>query len=1369
MSLRRNPAHTRGDPQIVEEEAMTIFETLDLRPASFVEEWGFSPIGMAIGQGSQAIEIVIAKSNKEPTTNALREMWKKRRGNRAAPVVCLVLYGDKAAIIGPSGEEPPIQRGVDATYAEQLCIKALREPDRHMATRLILDILPDLDTAIPGLHNEGLLATHELTYGVPKRQDWGKANKRSKDILKESGKNIVRALGYKILQTTGPISILQHEGRKSALALFLDQNESMDSVSDRFSNRTPVSYALARAEEERLPYLISIRERALRLYPVESGVGVGNKGLTETYVEIDLDLLSPEHAGYLWLIFSGEAILPSGPFEDILSRSKDYASDLSTRLRQRIYSDVIPQFSEGIARAQNVDTPTADELDITYRMALTLLFRLLFIAYAEDKELLPYRTNDLYRKRSLKDKAHELLEIKKTGGKFSQGNTYWNDIWNLFDAVNNGKPEWNVPAYDGGLFSNDKETSKAGALLQGIELPDQELGPPLTKLLIDESEEGEGPVDFRSLGVREFGTIYEGLLESELSVAENDLSTDENGFYIPIHDKSKAVVLEGDIYLHNASGRRKSSGTYFTKSFAVDHLLDHALEPALENHVIKLDALKDADAGDLFFDFRVADIAMGSGHFLVAAIDRIEKKLSDFLARRPIPGVLDELNRLRNEAQKNLEELGGHFEVDDNQLLRRQIARHCIFGVDLNPMAVDLAKLSIWIHTFIPGLPLSLLDYNLVVGNSLVGIATLEEASDVLGGDNSPLFAFKAKELLGDAEKSMQKFGKIADANTAEIAAAKDAHQMAMDELKEPNALFDILTAARIDDEIHNKIETGQAIRWTKNIEKLPNSDEHKKAISALKSVPPFHFPLVFPQVFLRANPGFDVILGNPPWEEATLEEDRFWLRYEPGLQGLRSAEQEKRKEELRVDRPDLVSKFNEEAERIAIIRHALVNGPYPGMGSGDPDLYKGFIWRFWNLIREREGSLGVVLPRSAFNAKGASEFREAIINSGEIIDLTILLNTGGWVFDDAEHRYTIALFSMRKEKPGKETTIPLKGPYNSDLQYLKHKEDQPITFLIDDVLRWTDTAALPLLPTDKAGEVFAQLRKAPRLDLDEEDNWRARPTTDLHATNDKKYEINGEEVDLMIFADKQPKGAWPVFKGASFDIWNPDTGEYYAYADPKIASARLQAKRERGHKNSNSAFSEFSSEWIENVDTLPCNYPRIAFRDVTNRTNTRTVVVSLVPPNIFITNKGPYFLWPRGDGLDEAYLLGVMSSIPLDWYARRFVEMNMNFHILNPFPIPRPPRDNSLWQRVVQLAGRLAAPDDRFAEWAKKVGVEHGPLDPKIKEEMIHELDAVVAHLYGLNAGQLTHIFETFHEGWDFTGRLKKTLAYFDKWGKSL
>ena len=230
-------------------------------------------------------------------------------------------------------------------------------------------------------------------------------------------------------------------------------------------------------------------------------------------------------------------------------------------------------------------------------------------------------------------------------------------------------------------------------------------------LLVDPIAEGEGvfgPVDFRSLGVREFGTVYEGLLESELSVAEEDLAVDKEGQYVPA-GKKEPDVRQGQIYLHNASGARKATGSYYTKSFAVEHLLDHALEPAIADHLARLDKLDDRRAAESFFDFRVADIAMGSGHFLVAAVDRIERRFSSYLAKRPLPGVMGELLRLRKAALDGIEQAGGSIdgiEIENVQLLRRQIARRCIYGVDINNIAVQLARLSLWIHTFVPGLPL---------------------------------------------------------------------------------------------------------------------------------------------------------------------------------------------------------------------------------------------------------------------------------------------------------------------------------------------------------------------------------------------------------------------------------------------------------------------------------------------------------------------------------------------------------------------------------------------------------------------------------------------------------------------------------------
>ena len=181
----------------------------------------------------------------------------------------------------------------------------------------------------------------------------------------------------------------------------------------------------------------------------------------------------------------------------------------------------------------------------------------------------------------------------------------------------------------------------------------------------------------------------------------------------------------------------------------------------------------------------------------------------------------------------------------------------------------------------------------------------------------------------------------------------------------------------------------------------------------------------------------------------------------------------------------------------------------------------------------------------------------------------------------------------------------------------------------------------------------------------------------------------------------------------------------------------------------------------------MPCFAPRIAFRDVAGRTNRRTIIACLVPPERFIANQAPYLLWPRGDEKDQAFLLGMLCSIPLDWYARRFVETHVNYFVFNPLPVPRPDRDDARWRRVVELAGRLACPDDRFATWAKTVGVSHGQLAADEKNGMIYELDAVSAHLYGLSEAQLVHVFETFHEGWDYSARLDGVLRHFHAWGR--
>ena len=1319
---------------------------------------GDRPAKLFLGNGPLGLEVVEVPLGGWPRITDLRALFRGRVGRRAAPVLIIAPWGNaRAAVSGPTEHNLIEHRDLPMEQVEAVCRKALEADGRHAAIRLLHQLLPQLDTPIPGLRNGGLFAMQELEHGVPARGDWGLAVQEGRALRTLRGRTLIQGLRFTTAELPGPAMLLLSGDRKTAVAVLLDRPEEIDSASPRFDSVSPVSYALAQADREHLDYVMVVAGATLRLYPAKPGIGTGRRGRSETFVEINLDLLSGEDPGYLWLLLSAPALSEGGTVEEILARSEDYAADLGSRLRERVYREVIPSLSRAVVSAMSPENTNEEDLQEAYQAVLRILYRLLFVAYAEDRDLLPLHTSQSYREHSLKRIAQRLEEARQKGVEFGDQDFYWSQVTQIWKAVSLGNPEWDVPAYNGTLFASDAAVSVLGARIAGLSLSDREFAAALSALLLDRTAEGtEGPVDFRSLGIREFGTIYEGLLESELSLAEADLTVDpRTEAYLPAGPGDTVEVRGGEVYLHNRSGARKSSGSYYTRAFAVEHLLDRVLEPALGEHLERLDGMSDREAGRRFFEFRVADIAMGSGHFLVGAVDRIERRLANYLAGRPLPDVREELARLRRTAAGNLGEEWSGDPIEDTQLLRRQVARRCIFGVDMNPMAVELARLSLWIHTFVPGLPLSLLDHNLAQGNSLVGIATFEEASELFQAESGELFAFVAGERLEAVRGPLEKLARLTDANDAEIREARELYARMRQTIQPEQELFTLLTASRTNSGIREAITQGQVATRPDEQGDTFQAQLMEKGHRELKGLDVLHFPLAFPHVFLGSRKGFDVILGNPPWEKPRVEEHGFWARHFPRLRSRPQREQEGLKARYRQERPDLAARLTAETEAAAALRRLLTAGAFPGMGTGDPDLYKAFVWRFWDLVSPEGGRIGVVLPRSALAAKGGDEFRKRILNQAETVDLTMLVNNREWVFPNVHPQYTIGLTAITRREGGRESELRLSGPYSSLKRFRAGVRKAPVTFRAREVETWNDTASLPLLPSDESVEVFAQLRKSPRLDLNDGAGWRARPQTELHATQDKP---------VMDLESKEcPDGFWPVYKGASFDLWTPDTGTYYAWADPERVLDHLQGKRARARGRG--AFAEFDAEWRADPETLPCLKPRIAFRDVTRATDSRTIRAALVPPQVFLTHKAPFFVWPRGSESEQAYFLGMLSSLPLDWYARRFVETSLTFFVLNPFPVPRPDGASLLRDRAIALAGRLAAPDDRFAGWAGHVGVECGPLEAEEKEDHIRELDAVAARLYSLDEAQLVHVFETFHERWDYEEPLRATLDHFLAW----
>jgi hypothetical protein len=500
-----------------------------------------------LGHGSGGLEVVVIEARAQPTLTDLRKLWKDRVAGRATPVLVVVLHGSRAALCGPI-EPAPAFGSLDRGHAERLCRTALAEPDKNAALRFLLAAIPEAEEPLPGIRNEGLFATYTLRKAAPPASDAARA------LLRERGGTLLKSLGYSIESAPGPVSILRAGENRRALAVFLERDESPDRPNERFSHLSPVSYALTRAEKENLDWVLVSAGAVLRLHPVGTEVGTGRRGRAETYAEIHLDLVSPSDAGYVQSLFSADSLAKNGAVDRLLEESTRYAFDVGVKLRERIYDSVVPDLAMGILAARGLRKPKPADLAETYQMTLVYLFRLLFIAYAEDKELLPYKGNTLYKSRSLKQKAVELAKLKREGAAFGSGSAWWDEIDGLFQAVDKGNGSWGVPAYNGGLFSRDEKVSRQGALLAGLSLADEVLGPVLSGLLVEQTTEGWGPVDFRSLGVREFGTIYEGLLENELAIAEEDLTTkSKDKQYAPAGPRDTVVVRRG-------GDRRRGSG-----------------------------------------------------------------------------------------------------------------------------------------------------------------------------------------------------------------------------------------------------------------------------------------------------------------------------------------------------------------------------------------------------------------------------------------------------------------------------------------------------------------------------------------------------------------------------------------------------------------------------------------------------------------------------------------------------------------------------------------------------------------------------------------------------------------------------------------
>jgi len=427
----------------------------------------------------------------------------------------------------------------------------------------------------------------------------------------------------------------------------------------------------------------------------------------QRFYEVDLPALlegdDPQALAYLWLFFRREAFLPGtdGPsfLDYVRSQSELAANRLREDVKEGVYRALLEACRGFAGHAPNQSAPA--QLQAIYDNALVLLYRLLFILYAEAADLLPLRESRQYAERySLQAIKQELTQGPES---FSLSRvTLWPRLKELFVSIDKGDPELGIPAYNGGLFDPDRHP-----FLEQNELPDRYVA----RLVNLMARTPEGFVDYRDLGVRHLGSIYEGLLEYQLAQATEPMVVirrDGRDKWVPLAEAGQVGPEQercdtGQLYLVTDKGERKATGSYYTPQFIVEYIVENTLGPLVD---------RCQSPGDIL-DIKVLDPAMGSGHFLVEVTDFLAHKLLEQGASTGRYGV-----GLYGAARYGD---AGHEEEADLAALKRMVVERCIYGVDLNPLAVELAKLSLWLDTVAKGRPLSFLDHHLRCGNSLIG------------------------------------------------------------------------------------------------------------------------------------------------------------------------------------------------------------------------------------------------------------------------------------------------------------------------------------------------------------------------------------------------------------------------------------------------------------------------------------------------------------------------------------------------------------------------------------------------------------------------------------------------------------------------
>ena len=1056
-----------------------------------------------------------------------------------------------------------------------------------------------------------------------------------------------------------------------------------------------------------------------------------------------------------------------------------------------------------------------------FESAVKLIYRCLFLFYAEARRLLPTDPEkaDLYQRHSMQALCLEARKFRWGQRRDTDQYDLWKHLKGLIGAVNDGDPEYGIMGYNGGLFDDEQEL-----FLGQHQLRNDFLSRALYLLAFvepyDNESDGEYAIPYEDLEVRHLGELYENILEYTVQLADADRirHRTKKGIEILLASQTTkkagdTIIRKGDVYFGESALERKQTGSYYTPESLVRFLNEKTIiQPLRETFEQKYrqrlnDLLEQMEKGydtgtkrgaaqsaaalverfaeEEVLHFKVCDPAMGSGHFLVDAANQMAGLVVALLEEVPhVEGMTVSVTSRPND-------------------WRRRITRHCIYGLDLNPLAVNLAKLSLWLNCFAIEHKLTFLDHHLRCGNSLIGIRSLNQLASIPDRkkgskkkDDPQRLLFDYDDLstvLAEAAQGVASITQIDEDDT-------DAQKALLDEVQETAStlrpLADLYSAYLMDPAISadDYKDLFECIAKDKPITNSlnPTLNEVLKSVGAYRDRHRFyHWPLEFPDVFGPDTVGgFSATFGNPPWDIVKPNSQEFFSAYDPNFRSYKKQEATRIAKKLMTDNPVIAEKWQEYCDGV-IEQSTYFKEPlnYSALGKGDINTFKIFLEQFFTIVR-KGGRMGILVPSGIYTDPGCQPLRELFFRKSRIDFLFGFENRWPTVFSAVDGRFKFVTFGTQK---GRETDSFKCAFMEHDPERLPAIDAHALFLKTTDIKRFSGNAlSIPEFNDSRSLKIGLKIL-SDNLLLGDTDGVRVED--EVHKTNDSSLFCNSS------------KDAWPVYQGgqiwfydhkfSEIELWIPNS-DAEKYAKNQIISA----SRYRGH-----LLCKPEDGFVPNR-TWSDEY-RLVFREVAASTNERTLIFGMIPPrslhtyslrsfeNFYLIGNNPKSIKYRKvlSPDDLLIYLATLNSFVADFYIRAKCTNHLStIYMYMPIAqtVFRPPFSRALIARALRLTCILeefkdvwhlsffdelrnptfwypdSTPIDGYGpaheqeirhrlrnegknltpEWGPHCGV-HDRLpdrrDTGDRAQLRAEIDAYVAHLYGLSRDDFAYILDTF------------------------